>query len=177
MVLFLRTKFYVLFRINQMARWRLKSPASPFVCSSVGSDPDQRKHQSSASLALVRGIHRWLVNSLHKRPVTRHFFPFDDVIHIIHINKYFTASTLTTFQVLLAGFALGSARFIYYYQISRKTSSMRRTKSQTLECFAYRLAAAFAQSNEARCSVSVGIIRRTLVEYTRGWVGSCAADT
>ena len=41
---------------------------------------DQRKHQSSASLAFVRGIHRWPVNSPHKGPVTRIMFPFDDVI-------------------------------------------------------------------------------------------------
>ena len=45
---------------------------------------DQRKYQSSASLAFVRGIHQWLVNSLHKGPVTRKMFPFDDVI-ISHI--------------------------------------------------------------------------------------------
>ena len=41
---------------------------------------DQRKHQSSASLAFVRGIRRGLVNSPHKWPVTRKMFPFDDVI-------------------------------------------------------------------------------------------------
>ena len=41
---------------------------------------DQRKHQSSASLAFVRGIHRRPVNSPHKGPVTRKTFPFDDVI-------------------------------------------------------------------------------------------------
>ena len=41
---------------------------------------DQRKHQSSASLAFVRGIHRWPVNSPHKWPVTRKMFPFYDVI-------------------------------------------------------------------------------------------------
>ena len=35
---------------------------------------------SSASLALVRGIHRRPVNSPHKWPVTRKMFPFDDVI-------------------------------------------------------------------------------------------------
>ena len=39
-----------------------------------------KKHQSSASLALVRGIHRWPVNSPHKGPVTGKMFPFDDVI-------------------------------------------------------------------------------------------------
>ena len=46
----------------------------------VCSGPDQRKDQSSASLAFVRGIHRWPVNSSHKRPVTRKMVPFDDVI-------------------------------------------------------------------------------------------------
>ena len=37
----------------------------------VYSGTYQRKHQSSASLAFVRGIHRWPVNSPHKWPVTR----------------------------------------------------------------------------------------------------------
>ena len=36
--------------------------------------------QSSASLAFVRGIHRWPVNSPHKGPVTQKMFPFDDVM-------------------------------------------------------------------------------------------------
>ena len=40
-------------------------------------DADQRKHQSSASLAFVWVIHRGPVNSLHKWPVTRKMFPFD----------------------------------------------------------------------------------------------------
>ena len=44
------------------------------------SGTDQRKHQSSASLAFVWGIHRWPVNSPHKWPETRKIFPFDDVI-------------------------------------------------------------------------------------------------
>ena len=46
----------------------------------VYSGADQRKHQSSASLAFVRWIHRWPVNSPHKEPVTRKMFPFDDVV-------------------------------------------------------------------------------------------------
>ena len=32
------------------------------------------------SLAFVRGIHRWLVNSPHTWPVMRKMFPFDDII-------------------------------------------------------------------------------------------------
>ena len=50
------------------------------VYSTVYSDVDQRKHQSSASQAFVREIHRGPVNSPHKWPVTRKKFPFDDVI-------------------------------------------------------------------------------------------------
>ena len=52
----------------------------PVVCSIVYSDVNQRKHQSSASLAFVREIHRGPVNFPHKWPVTRKMFPFDDVI-------------------------------------------------------------------------------------------------
>ena len=50
------------------------------VCSTVCSGVDKRKHQSSASLAFVRGINRWPVDSPHKGPVTWKMFPFDDVI-------------------------------------------------------------------------------------------------
>ena len=50
------------------------------VYSTVYSGADQNKHQSSASLAFVWGIHRRPVNSPHKWPVTRKMFPFDDVI-------------------------------------------------------------------------------------------------
>ena len=50
------------------------------VCSTVYSGADEGKHQSSALMTFVRGIHRWPVNSPHKGPVTRKMFPFDDVI-------------------------------------------------------------------------------------------------
>ena len=44
------------------------------VCSTVCSGTGQRKHQSSASLAFVRGIHRWPVDFRHKGPVTPKIF-------------------------------------------------------------------------------------------------------
>ena len=50
------------------------------VYSTVNSGTNKIKHQSSASLAFMRGIDRWLVNFPHKGPVTRKMFPFDDVI-------------------------------------------------------------------------------------------------
>ena len=50
------------------------------VYPNVYSGADQRKRQSSVSLALVRGNHRRPVNSPHRWPVTRKMFPLDDVI-------------------------------------------------------------------------------------------------
>ena len=58
------------------------------VYSTVYSGTDERKHQSSASLAFVRGIHRWPVNSPHNGPVMRIMVPFIDVI-----MTYFSVAT------------------------------------------------------------------------------------
>ena len=60
----------------------MASQITTIVYSTVHSGADQRKHQSSASLAFVRGIHQWHVNSPPKWPVTRKMLPFDDVIMI-----------------------------------------------------------------------------------------------
>ena len=51
-------------------------PSLTIVYSTVYSGADQRKHQSFASLAFVWGIHRG--------PVTRKMFPFDDVIMTVN---------------------------------------------------------------------------------------------
>ena len=60
-------------KASQITRFKI-------VYSTVYSGAGQRKCESSASLAFVRGIHRWPVNSPHKGPVTRKMFPFDDII-------------------------------------------------------------------------------------------------
>ena len=58
------------------------------VYSTVYSGADRRKHQSSASLTFVRGIHRGPVNSPHKWPLTRKMFPFDDVRYHKRASQY-----------------------------------------------------------------------------------------
>ena len=50
------------------------------VCSTVCLGADQRKHQSSVSLAFVRGVHRSPVDS-------RKMFPFDDVIMFTNLPQ------------------------------------------------------------------------------------------
>ena len=44
------------------------------VCSAFWLGTDQREHQSFESLAFVRGIHCWPVDSPHKGPITRKLF-------------------------------------------------------------------------------------------------------
>ena len=70
----------VLWHYNDVIMCALASQITSrtIVYSSVYSGVNQRKHQSSASLAFVP----WPVNSPHKWPVTRKMFPFDSVIMI-----------------------------------------------------------------------------------------------
>ena len=75
---------HVCFQYNDVIMGAMASQITnlTIVYSTVYSDADQRKHQSSASLAFEWGIHRGPVNSPHKWPVTRKMFPFDDVIMV-----------------------------------------------------------------------------------------------
>ena len=93
------------------------------VYSTVYSGGDQRKYQSSASLALVRVIHRWPVNSPHKGPVTRKMFPFDDVIMIL------------IWGILVEGPNVGStnAYNLYLYPNWEYTASNINTRLRFLE--------------------------------------------
>ena len=78
----LKSQKSLLMRYNNVIMGVISSQITSLtiVYSIVYSDADQRKHQSSASLAFVREIHRGPVNSLHKWPVTRKMFLFDDAI-------------------------------------------------------------------------------------------------
>ena len=108
---------------SQWARWHLKSPASrlfiqPFIqaqiknYSTVYSGADQRTHQSSTSLAFVWGIHRWPVNSLHKWPVTRKMFPFDDVIMMIKVSCHGHANIMMYYQHVESKFMVCLTYFV-----------------------------------------------------------------
>ena len=63
----------------------------------------RRKHQSFTSLAFVRGIHQWPVNSQHKGPVTQKMFPFN---YVIMCGQWLEA--VTTKQSLQPAFHLGN---------------------------------------------------------------------
>ena len=92
------------------------------VYSTVYSEAYQRKHQSSASLAFVRGIHRGPVNYPHKWPVTRKMFPFDDVIMAMDIDALAPCVARPSAALLLTMSDKGSLSslrmdFRYRYQL------------------------------------------------------------
>ena len=76
-----------------MSAMAFQTTSLAIVYSTVSSGADQRKFQSSAPLAFVRGIHRWPVNSPYKGSVTRKMFPIDDVImlHLTPSSFYHTS--------------------------------------------------------------------------------------
>ena len=82
------------------------------VYSTIDSDADQRKHQSSASPAFVRGIYRGPVNSPHKWSVTRKMFQFHDVIMRRFVGTHIGSGISRAYQMLVS---LSSYRFSVLY--------------------------------------------------------------
>ena len=81
------------------------------IYSTVYSGADHRKHKkSSASLAFVRGIHRWPVNPPHKGPVTQKMFPFEDDIGD-NVTQYL--QTQNTNHMCVHGMAIVSKTVLY----------------------------------------------------------------
>ena len=97
------------------------------VYSIVYSDADQRKHQSSASLAFVRGFTGGPVNSPHKWPVTRKMFPFDDVI--MSGSNFRTDPLCHTHKIVW--FVLCCQPYLYYLK-SYKTQIFISRHEQTI---------------------------------------------
>ena len=108
------------------------------VNSSVCSGADQRKHQSSAWLAFVKGIHRSSVNSLHKGPVTREMFPFPGVIMTPEAKSCHQANVAVILLSKLQHVVSPVWRQIWHHDISR--FSVSGTEAMWLfhkNCFSY----------------------------------------
>ena len=83
------------------------------VYSTVYSGADQRKHQSSASLAFVWGIHRGPVNSRHKWPVTRKMFHLILSSWIQHEMRSDTSIYLVWIIIFNSYYEYGVVKIIY----------------------------------------------------------------
>ena len=136
------------------------------VCSTVCSGANNRKHQSSALLALVRGIYRWPVNYPHKGPVTRKMFDdvimslfkFDeDGIHLQIIYNIFKCISKIPFPTKFARknkFIISQCCFKYWFGIEYVPIPSFMTSSQQLTqwCTVYSVSAVYAMA----CCLLVG---------------------
>ena len=98
------------------------------VHSTVYSGADQRKHQSSASLAFMQGIHRSPLNSPHKGPPTRKIFPFADVIMADDSMPAYVASSWATEWI-----------FQTYYSYLIANASFLGCHSQSNQCYCFEI--------------------------------------
>ena len=119
------------------------------VYSTVYSGSDQRKHQSSASLAFVWGIHRWPVNSPHKGPVTRKKFPFDDVI----MRRLIIWPSVSILLIGPLGTNLSQIRIIRQFSIFKNMHFNKSSATLWLICSHLNLLnkASFSAYFAARC--------------------------
>ena len=82
-----------------------------------------KKHQSSASLAFVRGIHRRSMNYLHKGPVTREKFLFDYVIMVYPYRQ-------------LIVYVLNSKKLVNrLWHMQERYQIHKKTKLEFINCF------------------------------------------
>ena len=112
---------------NSLMSLLMHAPIAGKLCSS--EELDIRKHQISASLAFVRGIHWSQVDSPHKRPVTRKMFPFDDIITIDQfvtgVARYVAVITFYGVLFILQIFVNDKSfyiRFLVVVDVNRNTS-------------------------------------------------------
>ena len=101
--------------------------------STVYSGADQRKHQSSTSLAFVWGIHWWLVNSPHKGPVTRTKFSFDDVIMWTYYCQAWETRVISL-GAILAPAIVSQTTLVVWFNISRTEIKIPRQTATDDRC-------------------------------------------
>ena len=110
--------------MGQVLRWRHNGrdgvTSLTIVYSTVYTSAAPRKHESSASLAFVRGIHRWPVNSPHKGPVTRKMSPIDDVI-------------MTKLEIPLQTILVGNVNIIQPHSIKRVIHDWKGQKEKKVD--------------------------------------------
>ena len=101
------------------------------VCSTVCSGVDQWKLQCSASLAFVRGIHRWLLNSPHKGPVTQKMFPFNLGDSCVTYSNFWDSCTLLYASNNVQVFVVENLLTLFPNWSTRALSSTTRVKLST----------------------------------------------
>ena len=103
------------------------------VHSTVCSGADQRKHQCSASLPFVRGIHRCPVIFPHKGPVTRKMFPFDDNITTRFLQRMLQLIELLKKRDMINGYIRVATVVLWSIGSIKPQSGLGRSHLQAID--------------------------------------------
>ena len=118
------SSIYYITVTSQWVRWRLKSPTSwlftqPSIQAEITENIKAPRHRP------LCGNHWWPVNSPHKSPVTRKWFPFDDVIMMNWYQTYMRKNSHSAFH------------YIYdkYMALPLQNMQFKRAEVLLSECF------------------------------------------
>ena len=143
------------------------------VFSTVYSDADQRKHQSSASLAFVRGLQCWPVNSPHKGLVTRKIFPFHDVI----MESWTVVTIHVCIHIHESIFVMICSRLITHEKLWHNRASFGHYSDIIMSAMAFQVTIVFSTFCQAHIKESknnsvigfMGGIHRSPVDSPHKW--------
>ena len=116
----------------------------------VCSGADQRKYQSSASLAFVRGSHRWPVDSPHKGPAKCFHWMTSSIAHVIIIiikSEVSTFPSLSYFSVVVC------LRRLLHHILSLIAYTFRESR-----CFVFTVIAQIEMSANSRIGFDLKIV-------------------
>ena len=121
--------------------WHLKSPAFRLFTQlfvNVQIKESIKALHDAASLAFVRGIHRWPMNSPHKGPVTWKMFPFDDVI-MHEMNVWNTPPSWSPIELTTAILIRSSLSWFYIWHCDNSGRKSIRFQNHSRHPIAHQL--------------------------------------
>ena len=144
------------------------------VYSTVNPGADQRKDQSCASLAFLRGIYRGPVNSPHKGPVTRKMFlwnyPITNVATLgVPIEKLTSSDNWFKFQKLVITCKPGYAHAVFINSIHLNTKFHLKILPQNSlrhsQVFFFRFGIAAMSVANQLCSRTLRMAKRYMDQH------------
>ena len=149
------------------------------VYSAVYSGADQRKHQSSASLASERGTHRWPVNSPHKLPQQRgkclHLMTSSCLLGNRCSSLFICETNCNMYGTRMMPFSKSCALAVGNLQLARTKykNESRSVGVRTINCFLAHFSGAHVHIMSWNCAGDVNLSCIKNMEITRQNAHTC----
>ena len=127
---------------------------------------DQRKHQNSASLSFVSGIHPWPVSSPRNGPVTRKpsKLAFTQSLCVLFVLEILGSSTKLTFVLTLCAW--------YLFHVSGCVLSVYHLSSHWTRAFTYSLRCYWAHGELKMVEISTSWTKKSWTYASTNFLGN-----